>query len=131
VTFRIFKACLCLWFATLAACVVEDPNADTADGGDAGTSDKCEAGTDCGSDKICPAGGPFKSKCSVPCTVNNDCTLRAGNGQYCLNGVCTTVCGDTCNIGFQISNCGSKLRCVSQRQIDGNPSTCEVGWCIP
>jgi hypothetical protein len=115
--------------AVLAACTIDTvaPEDGPADGELGGA---CESTADCDGDLVCPAGGHLADHCAAECNVNDDCTIDAGNGYYCLSGVCTRLCNDTCSLGGVVGTCASTERCVPQKSIASSSNDC-LSWCVP
>ena len=114
---------------SLAGCVIDTvaPDEGPADGELGGA---CQSAKDCEGDLVCPAGGHLADHCAAECTDDDDCTIAAGDGYYCLTGVCTKVCRETCGYGAVVASCSVNERCVSQRSLDSTAPDC-VSWCIP
>jgi hypothetical protein len=115
--------------ALLAGCVVETvaPEEGPADGAIGGA---CERTADCDPGLVCPAGGHLADHCAAECDGDADCVIAAGNGYYCLVGVCTKVCRDACEQGAMVASCAASERCVPHRSIEPNVTDC-LSWCVP
>ncbi len=90
----------------------------------------CVSATDCEDELVCPAGGHLAGHCAIACDSDDECTVGAGNEYYCLRGVCTKVCGDTCGLGAYVGRCGTGERCVAQSAFQAGVSDC-LSWCVP
>jgi len=128
-TNRCFRGLPLVLVVMLAGCVIDTaaPEEGPA-GGDLGGT--CESTDDCDGDLVCPAGGHLADHCAAECVHDDDCTVAVGDGYYCLAGVCTRVCRDTCSLGAIVSSCAANERCVSQRSIQQEANDC-LSWCVP
>lgn len=115
-------------FALLAACTVEA--ADDDDGSSDGSLGSSCASAACDAGLVCPRGGHLEGHCAAPCDVDADCTIAAGDGYYCLAGVCTLVCADACSLGVAPGRCTTEERCVAQSVLDSSATDC-LSWCVP
>ncbi|MBN2192426.1 MAG: hypothetical protein JW751_06385 [Polyangiaceae bacterium] len=113
----------------LAACDIEAVEEETPPS-DGSLGSECEENADCDDDLACPAGGHLAEHCAATCGTDSDCTIAAGNSYYCLLGLCTRVCADTCSYGARVVACAAYERCVAQNRLESGATDC-LAWCVP
>ncbi len=113
----------------LAACTLE-PAEDPTTPADGALGSACDDASPCDEDLVCAQGGHLAGQCVVPCEADSDCRLLASDSHYCLDGACTRVCRDGCNLGAVVAGCAAGERCVTQDRIQSGASSC-LSWCVP